>query len=93
MILVLGFTVAEDGKPVNISILSPVGMGLDDDADKALMEWTFSPGRRDCNACPVHARLVFEINALIREPPLTESIPTRRVDGIPSVRALPIEPG
>jgi TonB family protein len=64
MVLVVAFTVAEDGKPQNCSIVSPVGMGLDDDAIQAMAEWKFSPGNRDGKPVPVHARVVFEINAL-----------------------------
>jgi protein TonB len=62
-VLALAFTVGEDGKAQNISIVSPVGMGLDDDTVQALTEWRFKPGIREGKPCPVHARVVFEINA------------------------------
>jgi hypothetical protein len=68
MTLVVGFMVAEDGKPQNISIVSPVGMGLDDDAIQTLSAWTFKPGSCSTKPCVFHARAVFEINALFVQP-------------------------
>jgi TonB family protein len=68
--LILAFTVDEDGKPQSISIVSPVGMGLDDDAVHALEEWKFKPGSRDGKLCPFHARVTFEIGA-----PNTQPVP------------------
>ena len=70
MVLVVAFTVGEDGRAKNFSIVSPVGMGLDDDAVQALTEWKFKPATRDEKPCAVQARVVFEINA-----PNTRPIP------------------
>jgi len=60
--LVLSFDVDGDGKPTNIMIVSPVGMGLDDEAAEALAAWKFAPGKRLSRPCVVHARAIFNIN-------------------------------
>jgi TonB family protein len=62
-VLVLAFTVGESGKAENVSIVSPVGMGLDDDAAHAITEWKFKPGIRKGKPYPVFSRVLFEINA------------------------------
>jgi TonB family protein len=37
----------EHGKPTGISLLSPLGFGLDERARQAIETWTFVPGRKD----------------------------------------------
>jgi TonB family protein len=61
--LVLSFTVGEDGKPSDILIVTPVGMGIDDELAKALEQWQFAPGKRQGHPTPVHARVIFDISA------------------------------
>jgi TonB family protein len=61
MMLVLAFTVGEDGKPRDISIVTPVGMGMDDDAAEIVSKWEFSPGIRQRRPCAVPARVAFDI--------------------------------
>ena len=68
--LVLAFTISEDGKAQNVSIVSPGGMGLDDDAAEAVAGWRFSPGQCDRKPCAFHARAVFQVDA-----PNTRAIP------------------
>lgn len=70
MTLVLALTVGEDGRPRDISIVSPVGMGMDDDAAVALGKWQFRPGTCHNQPCPVPARVVFDINAPNARPSL-----------------------
>ena len=61
MTLVLAFTVGEDGKAHDIFIVSPIGMGLDDEAAQAVSGWNFKPGRCGSRPCAVHARVYFDI--------------------------------
>jgi TonB family protein len=61
MKLVLAFTVGEDGRARNILIVSPVGMGIDDDAVKAVMDWRFIPAMLGGKPFAVHARVIFDI--------------------------------
>lgn len=56
---VLSLVIGEDGKPSDVSIVTPVGMGLDDDAATALQQWRFTPGKRDGKPVPLHARIAF----------------------------------
>jgi TonB family protein len=61
MTLVLSFTVGEDGTPHDVLIVSPVGMGVDDEAAQAVSKWKFKPGSYGGTPCPVHARVFFDI--------------------------------
>lgn len=60
--LVLSFTVGEDGKPRDIFIVSPAGMGVDDEAAEAMTKWKFSPATCQGQPCAVHARVFFEFS-------------------------------
>ena len=57
--LVLSAVVGEDGRLSEIAIVTPVGMGLDDDAVQTLKNWRFTPGKRDGKPVPVHTRIEF----------------------------------
>jgi hypothetical protein len=59
--LVLAFTVGADGKARDISIVTPIGMGMDDDAAEAIAKWKFSPGMCQDEACAIPARVIFEL--------------------------------
>jgi len=61
MTLVLAFTVGEDGRARDISIVSPIGMGIDDDAVQTVKDWQFKPGMLESKPHPVHARAIFDI--------------------------------
>jgi len=61
MTLVFAITVGEDGKPRDISIVTPVGVGLDDDAAQAVTGWQFKPARCNDRPCAVPARVIFDI--------------------------------
>ena len=62
MSLVLAFTVGEDGHARDIMIVSPVGMGIDDDAAKALRTWQFTPAIAENKPRAIHARVTFDIS-------------------------------
>ena len=61
MTLVLSLTIGEDGKPRDLVIVSPMGMGVDDEAAQAVSAWKFKPGTRDGKPCAVPARVFFDV--------------------------------
>lgn len=44
---VLEVVVDENGAPTHISVISPIGFGLDERAREAVSQWEFKPGRKD----------------------------------------------
>jgi len=68
---VFSAVIGEDGKAHDMAIVTPVGMGLDDDAFIALKDWKFTPGKRDGKPVPIHARIVF----LVTEPNTRPTLP------------------
>lgn len=44
---VLEVVVDEQGEPSHISVISPIGFGLDECAKEAVAQWEFRPGRKD----------------------------------------------
>lgn len=60
---VLSIVVGEDGRAHDVSIATPVGMGLDDEAVAAVRQWRFIPARRDGRPVDTHARVVFLVSA------------------------------
>jgi len=61
MTLVLAFTVSEDGRAHDIFIVSPIGMGVDDDAVRTLSAWHFKPAMIGNKPHPAHARVIFDV--------------------------------
>ena len=64
--LAFNAVVGEDGRLSDIAIVTPVGMGLDDDAVQTLKNWRFTPGRRDGKPVPVQAQA--RIQFLLSQP-------------------------
>jgi TonB family protein len=58
--VMLWVTVDALGMPVDISVVSPIGMGLEQKAIEALREWRFKPGEK--NGKPVAVRATVEVN-------------------------------
>lgn len=56
---VLSLVVNREGRPEDISIMLPVGMGLDDNAVETVRDWRFKPGIRD--GLPVPVRVLIEV--------------------------------
>ena len=52
-------SVDEAGKPVDVSVVSPIGFGLDQRAMDAVRQWTFQPGTR--NGAPVRSVATVEV--------------------------------
>jgi TonB family protein len=56
---VLGIVVNTKGIAENIAILSPLGMGMDEQAVKAVQQWRFQPAMK--NGQPVRVQITIEI--------------------------------
>ena len=57
--VLLEVAVDETGKPENISVLSPIGFGLDSRAVDAVRQWTFQPATS--GGKPVHSSTTVEV--------------------------------
>jgi len=57
---VLSVVVGEDGKPRDIKVTAPVGMGLDEKAVEAVSDWRFEPARKDGK--PVAVLIAIEVD-------------------------------
>jgi TonB family protein len=53
--VMLWVTADAQGMPVDISVLSPIGMGLEQKAIEALRQWRFKPGETNGKAVAVRA--------------------------------------
>ena len=62
MSMALSLTVGEDGRPRDIVIVSPIGMGIDDEAAATVSGWNFKPGTCSGVPCAIHARVFFDVN-------------------------------
>ncbi len=58
--VLLSLVVDEAGRPVNIHVTRPLGLGLDEKAVEAVRRWTFKPGTKNGKAVAVQASV--EVN-------------------------------
>jgi TonB family protein len=63
--VVLRAVIDADGRPGEIRVLRPLGMGLDEKAIEAVSQWRFRPGVKDGQPVPVQANI--EINFRLGE--------------------------
>jgi len=61
MTLALSLVISEEGTARDLVIVSPIGMGVDDEAAQAVSNWKFKPGICDGRPCAVPARVFFDI--------------------------------
>src|SRR5579864_3232065 len=52
-VVVLGVVVGKEGLPTNVSIVTPLGGGLDSKAVQAVQRWRFKPAEKDGQPVPV----------------------------------------
>ncbi|HXR76615.1 MAG TPA: TonB family protein [Bryobacteraceae bacterium] len=57
---ILDIVIDEQGMPTNISVLSPIGFGLDEKAVEAVSTWRFKPATKDDK--PVKVEATVEVN-------------------------------
>jgi len=57
---VLSLVVDTDGRPVDIQVLGSAGMGFDEKAIEAILQWRFRPGMKDGKPVPVRSQI--EVN-------------------------------
>jgi TonB family protein len=57
---VLSLIVGSDGKPRDIKVTNPIGMGLDEKALEAVRGWRFDPARKDGE--PVAVQILVEVD-------------------------------
>jgi TonB family protein len=55
--VVLTVVVGTDGRAHDISVVTPMGYGLDEEAVKAVKQWRFKPGKGSGKAAPVQLRV------------------------------------
>jgi TonB family protein len=58
--VVFQIVVDEQGRPADISVLSPLGFGLDERAQAAIEKWRFAPGTKDGK--PVRVLVTVDVN-------------------------------
>jgi TonB family protein len=51
--VLLSVIVDESGKAINIRVIRPLGMGLDEEAVATISQWRFKPGMKDGKPVPV----------------------------------------
>jgi TonB family protein len=62
--VVVGLVVNEEGKPESLRVVRPLGLGLDEEALKAVARWRFKPGMKDGKPVPVSAKIEVSFRLL-----------------------------
>ena len=57
-------TIGEDGKPRDVRVVKPLGLGLDETAVAAVSDWLFTPGKKDGKPVEVQATIEFSFRML-----------------------------
>src|ERR1700691_2878165 len=75
--VVFEVVVNEAGRLVNVSVLSPLGFGLDEKAQETIAAWRFEPGRKDGK--PVSILATVEVNFRLQGQSFDSKAEDRRV--------------
>ena len=62
--VVLYVVVDEKGQPSDLRVIHPLGLGLDQEAIKAVTKWRFRPGRKDGHPVAVSAQIKINFRLL-----------------------------
>jgi TonB family protein len=60
--VVLNVVIGADGRPRDMRIARPLGMGLDEKALEAVKNWRFKPAEKDGHAVAAYASIEVEFN-------------------------------
>jgi len=63
--VVVEVVINQEGRPTEITVVSPAGYGLDESAEAAIQQWVFLPGRK--NGRPVPVLATVEVNFRLLE--------------------------
>lgn len=74
--VLLQLVVSDKGKATNVTIISPLGFGLDESAQAAVEKWEFTPGRKDGK--PVNVLVTVEVNFRSPDRGLNEKLEHQR---------------
>ena len=58
----LTLTIDAEGAPKDVSVVKPLGLGLDEKAMEAVMAWKFEPARQKKDNAPVAVKANVEVN-------------------------------
>ena len=58
----LTLTIDAEGAPKDVSVVKPLGLGLDENAMEAVMSWKFEPARQKKDNAPVAVKANVEVN-------------------------------
>jgi len=64
--VVLSIIVNQEGIPEDVTVLKPLGMGLDESAEECVKKWRFNPGTKDGR--PVKVRAKVEVSFQMQKP-------------------------
>lgn len=60
----LSIVIDTSGMPTQIAVLRPLGMGLDEEAVKAVSQWRFAPGTKNGAPVPVYTQIEITMHVL-----------------------------
>lgn len=84
--VMLEIVVATTGRATEMTVLSPLGFGLDEQARAALAQWKFTPGQKDGRPVPIRATV--QVNFRIPKLPHDEKAERRRTQYNVAIQGL-----